>query len=183
MNRPSLPRSAGPAHPSEETPDHIADEPRRYDDYLRDVPGLAAGTRRGRWRVIACLLRQEFAGRAGSAGCGGISSRPGNTPNLTAHDSAYDRDAPAAGRCRHQRNPALARARKSGNNSPIRRGRPGNERALAKLHEPEARLKRYRAPDALIDLLRGLRLCGGGNPSRPPHTAGWLTIGATPPHN
>lgn len=63
MNRTSLPRSARPAHPSEETPDHIADELRRYDDYLRDVRGLAAGTRRGRCRVIACLLRQEFAGR------------------------------------------------------------------------------------------------------------------------
>jgi integrase len=64
MNRTSLPRSARPAHPSEETPEHITDELRRYDEHLRDVRGLAAGTRRDRCRVVACLLRQRFAGRA-----------------------------------------------------------------------------------------------------------------------
>ncbi len=64
MNRPSLSRIAKPAHPSEETPDHIADELRRYDEHLRDVRGLAVGTRRGRCRVVAYLLRQEFTGRA-----------------------------------------------------------------------------------------------------------------------
>ena len=30
------------------------------------------------------------------------------------------------------------------------------ERALARLHEPDATLKRYRAPDTLIDFLRKL---------------------------
>ena len=30
------------------------------------------------------------------------------------------------------------------------------ERALARLHEPEAKLQRYRAPDSLIDFLRTL---------------------------
>ena len=30
------------------------------------------------------------------------------------------------------------------------------ERALARLHEPEAKLRRYRAPDSLIDFLRAL---------------------------
>ena len=30
------------------------------------------------------------------------------------------------------------------------------ERALAKLHEPEAKLRRYRAPDSLINFLRTL---------------------------
>src|SRR5690606_41438184 len=30
------------------------------------------------------------------------------------------------------------------------------ERALARLHEPEAKLRRYRAPDSLIDFLRTL---------------------------
>src|SRR6185369_371950 len=64
MNRTSLPRSARPAHPSEETPEYITDELRRYDEHLRDVRGLAAGTRRDRYRVVACLLRQRFAGRA-----------------------------------------------------------------------------------------------------------------------
>ena len=50
MNRTSLPRSAKSAHPSEETPDHIADELRRYDEHLRDVRGLAAGTENRRPR-------------------------------------------------------------------------------------------------------------------------------------
>ncbi len=30
------------------------------------------------------------------------------------------------------------------------------ERALAKLHEPAAKIQRYRAPDALINFLRAL---------------------------
>ena len=30
------------------------------------------------------------------------------------------------------------------------------ERALARLHEPDAKLRRYRAPDSLIDFLRAL---------------------------
>ena len=30
------------------------------------------------------------------------------------------------------------------------------ERALARLHEPEAKLRRYRAPDSLIDFLKTL---------------------------
>lgn len=36
-----------------------------------------------------------------------------------------------------------------------------NERALARLHKPEAKSQRYRAPDSLIDLLKTLRLCEG----------------------
>jgi integrase len=32
------------------------------------------------------------------------------------------------------------------------------ERALAKLHEPDTALQRYRAPDTLIDFLKTLRL-------------------------
>ena len=32
------------------------------------------------------------------------------------------------------------------------------ERALAKLHEPEAKIQRYRAPDSLLDFLKTLRL-------------------------
>ena len=30
------------------------------------------------------------------------------------------------------------------------------ERALARLHEPEAKIQRYRAPDSLIDFLKTL---------------------------
>jgi site-specific recombinase XerD len=33
------------------------------------------------------------------------------------------------------------------------------ERSLARLHEPDAKIQRYRAPDSLIDFLKTLRLC------------------------
>ena len=32
------------------------------------------------------------------------------------------------------------------------------DRALDKLHEPDAKIQRYRAPDSLLDLLKTLRL-------------------------
>jgi integrase len=41
--------------------DAVADELRRYDDHLRDVRGLAAGTRRNRCRIVEKLLRKKFA--------------------------------------------------------------------------------------------------------------------------
>ena len=37
-----------------------------------------------------------------------------------------------------------------------RAARNAQERALAKLHEPTAKIQRYRAPDALIDFLKSL---------------------------
>jgi integrase len=45
-------------------PVHIADELRRYDAYLHDVRGLAAGTRRNQLRVVGLFLRQNFERRA-----------------------------------------------------------------------------------------------------------------------
>ncbi|MGF6468860.1 tyrosine-type recombinase/integrase [Paraburkholderia youngii] len=45
-------------------PVHIADELSRYDAYLRDVRGLAAGTRRNQLRVVGLFLRQNFERRA-----------------------------------------------------------------------------------------------------------------------
>ena len=39
---------------------HITEELRRYDEHLRDVRGLTAGTRKGRLRVIGLLLRDKF---------------------------------------------------------------------------------------------------------------------------
>ena len=42
-------------------PDPVADELRRYDDHLRDVRGLAAGTRHNRCRIVEQLLRKKFA--------------------------------------------------------------------------------------------------------------------------
>ena len=62
MNRTSPPRSAQRVRSSAEIPDPVADELRRYDDHLRDVRGLAAGTRRNHCRIVAQLLRKKFAG-------------------------------------------------------------------------------------------------------------------------
>ena len=42
---------------------HITEELRRYDGHLRDVRGLAAGTRRGRLRIIGWLLEGKFKHR------------------------------------------------------------------------------------------------------------------------
>lgn len=44
--------------------DHIVEELHRYDEHLRDVRGLAAGTRKGRLRVVGLLLQEKFKGRA-----------------------------------------------------------------------------------------------------------------------
>lgn len=41
--------------------DHIDEELRHYDEHLRDVRGLASGTRRDRVRIAGCLLQQKFA--------------------------------------------------------------------------------------------------------------------------
>src|SRR6059036_897926 len=46
--------------PAASTTDHIAEELRRYDEHLRDVRGLAEGTRRGCIRIADRLLRQKF---------------------------------------------------------------------------------------------------------------------------
>ena len=40
---------------------HIADELRRYDDYMRRVQGLVEGTRCGRLRIVQRLLLHKFA--------------------------------------------------------------------------------------------------------------------------
>lgn len=45
-------------------PAHIADELRHYDEHLRDVRGLAAGTRKDRLHVAGLLLQQKFKGNA-----------------------------------------------------------------------------------------------------------------------
>ncbi|MGB5467696.1 MAG: hypothetical protein WBM84_16610 [Sedimenticolaceae bacterium] len=61
MNRTSPPRSAQRVRSCEEIPDPVADELRRYDDHLRDIRGLAAGTRHNRCRMVEQLLRKKFA--------------------------------------------------------------------------------------------------------------------------
>jgi site-specific recombinase XerC len=62
MNRTSPPRSAQHVRSSVVPSDPIADELRRYDDHLRDVRGLAAGTRRNHCRIVSQFLRKKFAG-------------------------------------------------------------------------------------------------------------------------
>lgn len=52
------------ARSSASFPVHITDELRRYDEHLRDVRGLAAGTRKTRLHVTGLLLQQKFKGRA-----------------------------------------------------------------------------------------------------------------------
>lgn len=64
MNRTSSPRSAQRVRSSAEIPTPVADELRRYDDHLRDVCGLSAGTRRNHCRIVAQLLQKKFAGGA-----------------------------------------------------------------------------------------------------------------------
>jgi site-specific recombinase XerD len=57
-------RAASGTRPPAAPSNHIAEELHRYDEHLRDVRGLAAGTRQGRIRVVGLLLQQNFKGRA-----------------------------------------------------------------------------------------------------------------------
>ncbi len=54
--------ASGTRQPSATT-DHVAKELNRYDDHLRDVRGLAAGTRKHCTRIVGRLLHQKFAKR------------------------------------------------------------------------------------------------------------------------
>ena len=62
MNPTVGPRSAQPARSLAEPTDFVSAELRRYDDHLRDVRGLAAGTHRNHFRIVGLLLRRKFAG-------------------------------------------------------------------------------------------------------------------------
>jgi|GEM_PF-5571093 len=53
-------RATPKARSSASSQAHIADELRCYDEHLRDVRGLAAGTRKDRLYVAGMLLRQKF---------------------------------------------------------------------------------------------------------------------------
>ena len=74
MNPNAQPRSAQPARSPAAPSDPIADELRRYDDHLRDVRGLAAGTRRNHCRIVAQLFeevrrRRRHHGQAACSRC------------------------------------------------------------------------------------------------------------------
>ncbi len=63
MSQTTVHRASLSGQPSAVSKDPIAEEVRRYDEHLRDVRGLSAGTRHERARVIERLLRQKFAAR------------------------------------------------------------------------------------------------------------------------
>jgi hypothetical protein len=55
--------------------------------------------------------------------------------------------------------------------------------ALARLHEPEAKLRHDRLPDAMIDFLGTLKLCGVRNRWLPLHTSSGRRKSTVAPHN
>jgi site-specific recombinase XerD len=62
MNPITTHRAASGARQPATSTDYIAEEMRHYDEHLRDVRGLAAGTRQDYVRVAGWLLQQKFAG-------------------------------------------------------------------------------------------------------------------------
>lgn len=62
MNHTTTHRAASGARQPAASTDYIAEELRHYDEHLRDVRGLAAGTRQDYLRVAGWLLQQKFAG-------------------------------------------------------------------------------------------------------------------------
>ena len=63
MNHTTSHRAVPGARPTAAFTDYIAEELRRYDEHLRDIRGLAVGTRSQRARIVGRLLNQKFAGR------------------------------------------------------------------------------------------------------------------------
>ncbi len=57
-------RTASGARSPAALSNHIVEELHRYDEHLRDVRGLAVGTRKNRLRVIGLLLQEKYKGRA-----------------------------------------------------------------------------------------------------------------------
>lgn len=64
MNQLSRYEAAPNVQPSAVITDDFAGELRRYDEHLRDVRGLATGTRRSRCRIVMLFLRQTSLGRS-----------------------------------------------------------------------------------------------------------------------
>jgi len=63
MNHTTLHQAAPSSWPPAAPTGVIAEELRRYDEHLRDIRGLAVGTRSQRARIVGRLLHQKFAGR------------------------------------------------------------------------------------------------------------------------
>jgi hypothetical protein len=62
MNTTTTHRVEPSARPSAASTNNITEELRRYDKHLRDVRGLAVGTRQDHLRIARWLLQQKFAG-------------------------------------------------------------------------------------------------------------------------
>ena len=154
MNQTSPPRSARRVRSSEEISDPVADELHRYDDHLRDVRGLAAGTRHNHCRIVEQLLRKKFA--AGIVNMAAlrpvdirrfIARQLGSSPShSTAAQVAtalrsYLRYRTVCGDSVAGLNAAIS--------SPVQWKLASLPRALSC-----TKLRRYRAPDPLIDFLR-----------------------------
>ena len=63
MNTTTIHRVEPSARPSTASTNNITEELHRYDEHLRDVRGLAVGTRQDYLRVVGWLLQQKFAER------------------------------------------------------------------------------------------------------------------------
>ena len=243
MNPTVGPRSAQPARSLADPTDFVSAELRRYDDHLRDVRGLAAGTRRNHFRIVGLLLRRKFAGGVVAmatlrpldvrrfiarqlgdnpshsaaaqvatalrsylryrticgdsvTGLSAVISSPvqwklASLPRALKPDEVQRLLAALPYGRKPRRGYAIVRCALDmglrageianlsidaidwregisvialwlGHESPatthqyVEADLAMKERALARLHEPEAKLRRYRAPDSLIDFLRTL---------------------------
>ena len=142
MNPISSHRATPKTRSSASFPAHIADELRRYDEHLRDVRGLAASTRKDQRHRLARRHRNATwyqvttAGRTAladgnRAGAGGLSPERETAYRQAIHLLDTDVDL------KH----GMLTIR---------------QRALARLHEPDVKIQRYRAPDSLLDFLKTL---------------------------
>lgn len=178
--KPTTSRRTDPkSRPSVSFPAHIADELRRYDEHLRDVRGLSPGTRKDRIHVAGMLLRQKFNGcaidmsrlRAGdirqflakqleanrsasnaSHFVGALRSYPKSSGSKSA--TWCSTPVPPVSICTAR--VASSVACRCGGHHYVEADLSMKERALAKLHEPDAKIQRYRASDALLDFLKTL---------------------------
>lgn len=121
---------------------YITEELRRYDEHLRDVRGLAAGTRKDRLRMKSAAAQHSRL------------TQQHVSPHTIRHTTAM-----------HLLQAGVdisVIALWLGHESPVTTHHyveadlTMKERALAKLHEPDAKIQRYRAPDSLLDFLKTL---------------------------
>jgi len=135
---------------------HIADELRRYDDYMQRVQGLIEGTRGGRLRIVQRLLLHKFAD-------GPVRVAAKINPKLTKRQiSPHTIRHTTAMHLLQSGADISVIALWLGHESPttthhyVEADLAMKDRALARLQEPRAKSHRYRAPDSLLEFLKGL---------------------------